>query len=158
LATNPEALARENTDAALALTAWLVQDADGTDLSANRGIAVREFPLARGHGHADYLLCVDGKTAGVIEAKQQGTTLTGVEVQAEKYATGPPKELPAHVRPLPFLYQSTGIETCFTSRVDHEPRSRQVPAPDVIAAEIVEDLRTALEQFEAIQTDLATRR
>ena len=30
-----------------------------------------------------------------------------------------------------------------------------LPAPDVIAAEIAEDLRAALEQFEAIQADLA---
>ncbi len=35
--------------------------------------------------------------------------------------------------------------------------SANLPAPDVIAGEIVEDLRTALEQFEAIQTDLARR-
>jgi type I restriction enzyme M protein len=33
--------------------------------------------------------------------------------------------------------------------------SANLPAPDIIAGEIVEDLRTALEQFEAIQTDLS---
>jgi len=33
--------------------------------------------------------------------------------------------------------------------------SANLPAPDVIAAEIAEDLRTALEQFEAIQLDVA---
>ena len=33
--------------------------------------------------------------------------------------------------------------------------SANLPAPDVIAAEIAEDLRAALEQFEAIQADLA---
>jgi type I restriction enzyme R subunit len=32
----------------------------------------------------------------------------------------------AWVRPLPFLYQSTGVETRFTSRLDPEPRSRLV--------------------------------
>jgi type I restriction enzyme M protein len=35
--------------------------------------------------------------------------------------------------------------------------SANLPAPDVIAAEIAEDLRTALEQFEAIQADLSRR-
>jgi type I restriction enzyme M protein len=35
--------------------------------------------------------------------------------------------------------------------------SANLPAPDVIAAEIAEDLRAALEQFEAIQADLARR-
>jgi type I site-specific restriction endonuclease len=31
--------------------------------------------------------------------------------------------LPAWFRPLPFRYQSTGIETCFTSGLDPDPRS-----------------------------------
>ncbi|HEX8438991.1 HsdM family class I SAM-dependent methyltransferase [Archangium sp.] len=35
--------------------------------------------------------------------------------------------------------------------------SANLPAPDVIAGEIVDDLRAALEQFEAIQTDLSRR-
>jgi type I restriction enzyme M protein len=33
--------------------------------------------------------------------------------------------------------------------------SDNLPDPDILAAEIVEDLRAALEQFEAIQADLA---
>jgi type I restriction enzyme R subunit len=40
-------------------------------------VAIREFPLNPGFGVADYLLYVNGKAAGVIEAKKQGTTLTG---------------------------------------------------------------------------------
>jgi type I restriction enzyme M protein len=35
--------------------------------------------------------------------------------------------------------------------------SANLPDPDVIAAEIAEDLLTALEQFEAIQADLSRR-
>jgi len=35
--------------------------------------------------------------------------------------------------------------------------SENLPDPDVIAAEIAEDLRAALEQFEAIQADLGKR-
>ena len=53
-------------------------------MSASRGVAIREFPLP-GHGFADYLLYVDGKAAGVIEAKKQGTSLIGVETQSTKY-------------------------------------------------------------------------
>lgn len=34
--------------------------------------------------------------------------------------------------------------------------SANLPAPDIIAAEIVEDLRAALEQFEAIMAELGT--
>ena len=83
-------------------------------------------PLKPGHGTADYLLYVDQKAVGVVEAKPEGSTLTGVEVQSEKYSTGLPDSLPAHHNPLPFLYESTGTETQFTNRLDPEPRSRLV--------------------------------
>jgi type I restriction enzyme R subunit len=113
-------------DHALLLAGWALQDRDQMNLDAAPGVAVREFPLRQGHGFADYLLYVDGQAVGVIEAKKAGTTLTGVEVQAEKYAAGIPDHVPAPVRPLPFLYQSTGVETFFTNRLDPDPRSRRV--------------------------------
>jgi len=86
---------------------------------------VREFPLGA-HGCADYLLYVDQRVVGVVEAKKAGTTLTGVELQSEKYSAGLPAHLPAAVRPLPFLYQSTGVETRFTNRLDPTPKARDV--------------------------------
>ena len=46
--------------------------------------------------------------------------------QSAKYAAGLPKDLPAMVSPLPFLYESTGDETMFTDGFDPEPRSRPV--------------------------------
>ena len=122
----PEALARESIDAALVAADWVVQDVAELNLHAGRGIAVREFPLASGYGFADYLLYVDGQAVGVIEAKKPGTTLSGVEPQAAQYAEGLPQGLPAPIRPLPFLYQSTGDETQFTNGLDPEPRSRRV--------------------------------
>ena len=121
----PETTARVQIDAALEASGWQVQDVNAINLHAGRGIAVREFPLP-GHGFADYLLYADGKAIGVVEAKAAGTTLTGVELQAVKYSEGLPPGVPAHVRPLPFLYQTTGIETRFTNRLDPEPRSRRV--------------------------------
>ncbi len=66
----------------------------------------------------------DGKAAGVIEAKKAGTTLTGVEIQSDKYKHGLPDILPAWYRPLPFCYQSTGVETRFTNGFEPE-RLRQ---------------------------------
>ncbi len=105
---------------------WSVQDAARANIVAGRGVAIREFPLKRGFGFADYRLYVDGKAAGVIEAKAEGTTLTGAEPQAERYAKGLAAEIPAFYRPLPFIYQSTGIETRFTNLLDPEPRSRRV--------------------------------
>jgi type I restriction enzyme, R subunit len=91
----PEAAAREKIDEALGLAGWAVQDAKATNLGAARGVAIREYPLKRGHGFADYLLYVDRKAVGAIEAKKEGDTLTGVEVQAAKYGDGIPDHLPA---------------------------------------------------------------
>ena len=122
----PEQEARVNIDRLLEQAGWSVQNADSLNLCASSGVAVREFSLKPGHGTADYLLYVNQKAAGVVEAKPQGSTLTGVEVQSEKYSTGLPDNLPAHERPLPFLYESTGTETQFTNRLDPEPRSRLV--------------------------------
>ena len=134
---NPEEQARVNIDRLLEQAGWVIQNADSLNLYAGRGVAVRELPLKSGHGTADYLLYVDQKAAGVVEAKPEGTTLTGVEVQSEKYSAGLPDNLPAHQRPLPFLYESTGAETQFTNRFDPEPRSRRVfsfHSPEEMAA------------------------
>ena len=117
----PEEQARVDIDNLLEQAGWVVQDAAAVNLYASSGVAVREFPLKSGHGTADYLLYVNQKAAGVVEAKPEGSTLTGVEVQSEKYSTGLPDNLPAHQRPLPFLYESTGAETQFTNRLDPEP-------------------------------------
>jgi len=61
---------------------------------------------------------VDGKAAGVIEAKKEGVTLTGVETQSDKYTKGLPAGLPRWSKPLPFAYQSAGIETRSTNGLD----------------------------------------
>lgn len=47
---------------------WTVQAREKADLSGGRGVATPSDPLKIGHGFADYLLYVDGKAAGVIEA------------------------------------------------------------------------------------------
>lgn len=131
-----EELARQEIDRLLTAAGWLVQDFKHVDLSASRGVAVREFELSKGFGTADYLLYVDGKAAGIIEAKKHGATLTGVEVQSSKYSQGLPAMLPAWHRPLPYVYESTGAETHFTNGLDPEPRARNVFAfhrPDMLA-------------------------
>jgi type I restriction enzyme R subunit len=132
----PEEKARRTIDALLAAAGWDVQHYKAADIHAKRGVAMREFELNPGHGTADYLLYIDGKAAGVIEAKKEGATLTGVEVQSGKYAQGLQASLPAWRRPLPFLYESTGLETHFTNRLDPEPRARNVFAfhrPETLA-------------------------
>jgi type I restriction enzyme, R subunit len=132
----PERHARAEIDRLLQAAGWAVQSVDAVNLHAARGVAIREFPLNPGHGFADYLLYVDCKACGVVEAKKQGATLTGVEIQSGRYAQGLPASLPAWQRPLPFVYESTGTETHFTQGLDPAPRARNVFAfhqPDQLA-------------------------
>jgi len=136
VAEKPEELARVEIDKLLAAAGWSVQSAKDANIHAARGVALCNFPLKDGHGFADYMLYVDGKAAGVLEAKKQGFTLSGVEIQSDKYVRGLPDALPAWRRPLPFAYQSTGIETSFTNSLDLEPRARRTFAfhkPEMLA-------------------------
>jgi type I restriction enzyme, R subunit len=120
----PEARARQTIDALLTAAGWHVCNVASANIHAATGVAIREFPLNPGHGFADYLLYVNGKACGVIEAKKEGATLSGVEVQSARYAQGLPAALPAWCRPLPFVFESTGVETRFTNGLDPQPRAR----------------------------------
>jgi len=122
--TKPEARARQNIDAQLRACGWIVQDRQAINLHAGQGVAVREFPLKS--GYADYLLFVERKAAGVIEAKAEGATLSGVADQAAEYSVGLPENIPHVSLPLPFMYESTGVETLFRNNRDPQPRSRAV--------------------------------
>ncbi len=120
---SPEQLARQNIDNQLVQTGWIIQDYRQLNLSASLGIAVREYPTDS--GEADYMLFVDCKPVGVIEAKKEGTILTSVHEQSVRYAMGKLKWFMNH-EPLPFVYESTGKETHFADYRDPKPRSREV--------------------------------
>ncbi len=126
MSPTPEDKAREVIDGMLEKAGWHVCDFKDANIHAARGVVIRNYPLNKGHGFADYLFYIDGKAAGVIEAKKVGTTLTGVEIQSDKYKHGFPDIFPAWYRPLPFCYQSTGVETRFTNGLDPDPCSRSV--------------------------------
>ena len=138
----PEQTARLTIDDLLIAAGWTIQDRDAMNLFVGPGVAVREAHLRT--GFADYLLFVEGKALGVVEAKAVGATLSGVEAQSARYSMG----LQGHMRawrpqePLPFRYESTGVETFFTSTLDPIPRSRQLFAfhtPQTLAAWVQED-------------------
>jgi len=122
----PEGRARIDIDRQLVGAGWAVQDYLRENLRAARGVAVREFKMRDGYDAADYLLFLDAKAGGVIEAKKAGTTLTGVERQSAKYVAGMPPAVSLLVTPPPFAYESTGIETRFTNFLDPDPASRPV--------------------------------
>jgi type I restriction enzyme, R subunit len=131
----PEDRARHAIDELLEAAGWRIQDRKDADLSRPGGTAVREFPMP-GYGEADYLLFVDGKALGVVEAKREGETLTHVERQTEKYSVGLPDFVDAPVKPLPFRYESTGVETRFTNGLEPDAASRNVFAfhkPETLA-------------------------
>lgn len=81
---NPGQLSRQQIDEQLRACGWIVQDYRAIDFSAGRGIAVREVPLKT--GPCDYLLLVDRKALGVVEAKKVGTTLSTVADQSSRYS------------------------------------------------------------------------
>jgi type I restriction enzyme R subunit len=121
----PEEEARILIDQLLEAAGWHVQDRKDMNLYAGSGVAVREFYLDT--GEADYLLFTNRKAVGVVEAKPFGTTLSGVAEQSGAYAAGLPAEIPHYgEEKLPFIYQSTGIETQFRDERDSTPRSRRV--------------------------------
>ena len=65
---NPEQKARDNIDALLRQAGWIIQSAKKIDLNVGLGQAVREYQTDI--GPADYVLFVDKKAIGVIEAKR----------------------------------------------------------------------------------------
>ncbi len=137
----PEEKARLGIDRQLVACGWAIQDRSSLNLSAARGVAVRAVSMKRGHGETDYLLYADAKAIGTVEAKPEGWTLRGVEEQSGKYSAGLPPNFPAWCDPLPFAYESTGVETCFTNKLEPEPRSREVFAfhrPETLVAWVQE--------------------
>lgn len=120
----PEEEARKNIDRLLDLAGWKVQDYKDLNLGAGIGVAVREYPLKA--GFADYMLFVERHAVGVIEAKPEGTTLSGVSEQTEKYLRNFPENIPHLGDVLPFAYESTGTETYFRDIRDPDYCSRRV--------------------------------
>lgn len=133
-----EAQTREEIDRQLTAAGWVVQSESRLNPYAGPGVAVREVRLAS--GRADYLLYVDTRLVGVVEAKREGTSPRGVEPQLDRYLRGltAAQRMAAWRRdePLPFGYVATGVETTFVNRLDPFPRTRDVFAfhrPETLA-------------------------
>ena len=121
----PEAKARINIDKMLTDAGYVLQDMKEFNRAASLGVAVREYPT--NSGPVDYLLFIDGKPVGVVEAKveDKGFSLTGVAEQSKRYAESGLK----YHQGLPdirFTYETTGIKTNFCDYADAKSRSREV--------------------------------
>src|SRR5690554_7061649 len=112
----PEQHARRNIDQLLSAAGWVLQNRSQFDRNAGAGVAVREFSLPA--GPCDYLLFIDGKAAGVIEAKREGVTLSGVAEQSARYMDKLPEHMARWDQMLVYGYESTGDDTLFANRRD----------------------------------------
>ncbi|WP_010244352.1 type I restriction endonuclease subunit R [Acetivibrio cellulolyticus] len=121
---NPEQRARDNIDKQLISCGWIIQSKNQINLYAGTGVAVREYQTDA--GIADYILFIEQKPVGVIEAKkeEEGHRITTVEEQSLEYAVSKLKYLKND--PLPFVYESTGTITHFTDYRDPKPRAKEV--------------------------------
>lgn len=153
---NPEQIARDIIDTELIRCGWLIQPKSKINLAASVGIAVQEYQTDI--GPADYVLFVNKKPVGIIEAKrvEEGVHLTMHEDQSEGYANAKLKYL--NNEPLPFVYESTGEVTRFTDYSDKKPRSRPVftfHRPETFAAWLKHDksLRSRLHDIPVLPTD-----
>ena len=121
---NPEQFARDNIDKLLRNAGWAIQSAKKINWNESLGIAIKEYQTDV--GPADYVLFVDRKPVGIVEAKKEdvGQNLSTVEEQSSGYANAKLKYL--NNDPLRFVYESTGVLTRFTDLNDPKPRAREL--------------------------------
>lgn len=153
---NPEQIARDIIDRQLIACGWVIQDIRHINLHFAAGVAIKEY--LTDVGPADYVLFVDGKPCGVIEAKreEEGHRISVHETQGEQYANARLKHLKNE--PLPFVYISTGEITRFTDFTDPKPRAREIfhfHRPETLREWIKNNksLRARLLDLPALQAD-----
>lgn len=152
---NPEQIARDHIDRQLRAGGWVVQSKKEINLGAALGVAVREYQTDV--GPADYLLFVEKKPVGLVEAKkeEEGFRLTQVEDQSTEYANAKLKYL--NNAPLPFVYESTGELTRFTDYRDLKPRSRPIFSfhkPETLRDLLKQEtLRNSFQNFSALPVE-----
>ncbi|SDI85260.1 type I restriction endonuclease subunit R [Chryseobacterium jejuense] len=122
---NPEQQVRDRIDEMLRRAGWFVQSKKDIDFSVGIGMAIREYPTSV--GPVDYMLFVNQKPLGVIEAKKEdeGYRLTTVEEQSTDYANAEIKFF-KNTEGLKYVYESTGVITRFTDYTDPKPRGREL--------------------------------
>lgn len=117
----PEERAREWINRKLEDAGWKVINRDEF-APGMTAVAIREA-MMEGGLEADYLLMLNGKAAGVLEAKREEIRLDDPKliVQAERYTEKLPGWVSALERPLPLIYLSNGKEIAFRDRreADH---------------------------------------
>lgn len=150
----PEEQARVVIDQKLKQSGWMVQDMRQLNLTSALGIAVREFPTST--GPVDYVLFIEGKPVGVIEAKKSeaGENITVVEGQSARYANSTFKWVQQEYR-IRFAYEATDKLVRFTDYDDIKYRSRTMFSfhrPETLKALIAapDTVRNNMKRFPAL--------
>lgn len=121
----PEEKARQIIDRIFDEAGWAVVNRDHYS-PAITAVAVEEG-LLKGNLEADYLLFLNGKAVGVLEAKKETTSVYANKVadQAVRYTRCVPSWCQAWINPLPLAYLSNGKDLLF--RDTRNPNSEFQP-------------------------------
>lgn len=156
----PEARARLAIDQKLANAGWLVQDKKRMNLYAGKdgihGVAIREMDTTT--GPVDYMLFIDGKACGVLEAKRDDVSLGGVAGQSERYSLSESAFTQRWMDDLPFTYEANSEEVRFCDYRDPKARSRNVfhfHQPETLKKWLEEDktLRARFKDLPVLNTE-----
>lgn len=146
---------RKRIDPKLAAQGWQLADFDATEsLQSLDSKAIAEFPTD--NGPADYALCLDGKVAGVVEAKKVTVGPQNVLTQADRYSQGVREHRAEYGEGFraPFLYSTNGEIIWFQDVRDPLNRSRKVKAfhtPGALREMLRRDDKAAWETLSAMQ-------
>ena len=112
----PEEKARVRIDQMFSDAGWKVVSRD--EYSPSISAAAIEEGILRGGKEADYLLFINGKAVGVLEAKKASTDVSSDKVigQAEGYTHKLTKYYQFYSNPLPIVYVSNGLVTLFRAQ------------------------------------------
>ena len=174
----PEELARQSIDAQLGAAGWVVQSLDELNLSAARGVAVREMqPFG---SPADYILFFERKAASEmpwpkdlwiydLRTNQRFTLKTNplankdLEDFKAVYQTGAFAKRKETDRFKRFTYDEivardkANLDILWLKDESLEDSDNlPAPAPALLATEIVESLEAALAEFRAVEEALLT--
>lgn len=108
----PEQKAREIINRMLNESGWEIVNRD--HYSPNISAVAIEEGILKGSLEADYLLFINGKAIGILEAKKEECRLSNVVMeQAERYTSRLPVWCSYWYQPLPIIYLSNGKEILF---------------------------------------------
>lgn len=108
----PEQKSREKINHLLVDAGWSVVDREHYSPTVS-AVAIEEG-LLQGNLEADYLLFLDGKAIGVIEAKKETAPLSEIVAnQAENYTHNILDWYQTWFNPLPLIYLANGKELLF---------------------------------------------